>query len=132
MCRFFLVIASLMILSGCDPISVTIKATQLAFMAKAEEDLKQQEAYQKYEEPCLWPRFNAPVLAREMEKEQQWLQAAHYYYIARQKGHGPSVSGFERSYAQLSDDEREQLSRMIGRHTPENFEKCYRVIEGRY
>jgi hypothetical protein len=119
-------------LAACDPFSVSYRAATMAFMQKAEEELARDEYFQKYEETCMWPRFNAVALAREADGSRDYLLAAHYYQIAVWKGHLPAQDGLTRARAALNATQQGELNQQLGKHTKSNIETCWRAVDSKY
>ncbi|MBI1274735.1 hypothetical protein GC177_02040 [bacterium] len=130
--RNYLLFPLTLVLMACDPVSVTYRAATFAFMQKAEEELAQEEYFQKYEEKCLWPRFNAVALARESESRGDRVLAAHYYQIAVWKGYLPAQQDVTRLRAALTPEQQAELDKQLGRHTKDNIDYCWRAVDSKY
>ena len=121
----------LLALPACTSLDIAGAVLSTAGMAHSHEKQETLRNYQKYEEACRWPRFNALQMAQEAEQKKLLPDAYHMYSIAAFHGYrsAPKLSELGR---QMTDIELQYVESNIARHTPQNIKQCYFVSTDRW
>ncbi len=121
----------LMSLSACTTLDIAGAVLSTAGMAHSYEKQETQRNFQRYEEACKWPRFNALQLAQEAEAKKLLPDAYHMYSLAAFHGYpsGPKLAALRQVMTEVEVDYVEDN---IARHTPQNIRQCYFVSADRW
>ncbi len=129
-CRLRLMPFLPLLLGACmpGPIDLAASVMSTAGMAHSYQEQETQKNFQRYEETCYWPRFNALVMAREADSQKNLPEAYHMYSIASLRGHTDQAA-LQRVWSEMTEVEQQYVLRNIQRHTPDNIRTCYFISE---